>query len=120
MSYQSNNIPNIRTVKGSSGIPLSIDLGKQFTGTMTAQMRRTPTSEEYRTFTIRDNQFLELTKIQTSDIVEVGITYPIEGKWYFDVQLDTGTPSELKTIYRGTIFFRESITGISGTEIPQP
>lgn len=122
MSYQSNEIPNIRTIKALRGEALRIDLGKVFTGTLTAWMKRDPNDLEYRSFEVREGRYLYLSKNKASDYSEGGIiTSAIEGKWYFDVEQDLGNGSDIKTIFRGTILFVNDVTGSAGSEgIPPP
>jgi hypothetical protein len=120
MGYSTSNVRNIRTVKALRGEILTIDLGLTFTGTLTAHMKKDPNDETYRAFDIRSNRYLDLTAAKTSDYYLNGkLEEEIKGKWYFDVkQLEDGADvNTSKTIYRGTILFRNGITNGTGVEI---
>ena len=67
MSYKIQKIANLRTVKALRGQSLTIDLGKTFTGTITAWMKKSPSDEIYRSFTTTDNRNLFLSKEKTQD-----------------------------------------------------
>lgn len=117
MSYKVQKIANLRTVKALRGQSLTIDLGKTFTGTLTAWMKRKPTDSTYRSFTIVDGRFLFLPKEKAQDLSATDI---VEGKWYFDVRhLPTGTtdPNDEQMIFTGSINFSNHITDSNGTEI---
>lgn len=120
MSYRSNSIPNIRTIKALRGEALKIDLGKAFEGTLVAWMKRNPDDLVYRSFEVQDGRYLYLTKEKASDYIEEGVVVAaIEGKWYFDVEQEI-VDEDTKTIYRGTIMFQNDITGSLGSEVPAP
>ena len=117
MSYKVQKIANLRTVKALRGQSLTIDLGKTFTGTLTAWMKRNPTDSTYRSFTVVDGRYLFLPKEKAQDLTT---TDTIEGKWNFDVRhLPTGTtdPNDEQMIFTGSIMFSNHITDSNGTEI---
>ena len=119
MSYKVQKIANLRTVKALRGQSLTIDLGKTFTGTLTAWMKRKPTDSTYRSFTIVDGRYLFLPKEKTQDYSTTDI---VEGKWYFDVRhLPEGEtdPNLEQMIITGSINFSNHITDSNGTEIAQ-
>lgn len=121
MSYRVDSIPNIRTIKALRGDALRIDLGKEFPGLLTAWMKRDPNDLEYRSFEVQENRYLYLTEEKTSDWATGSeLISKIEGKWYFDVEQDLEDGSDKKTIYRGTIFFYNDITGSVGQEAIAP
>lgn len=100
---------NLQTVIAYRDQDLIIDLGKQFTGTLTASMARDTTVVENRKeFEVVDNRFLKLLREQAQDEDEEGEVVSILGRWYFDVRQETETQNHI--IYTGTIFFRGNIT----------
>lgn len=113
-------IANLRTVKAFRGQSLTIDLGKTFTGVLTAWMKRNPTDTTYRSFTIVSNRYLFLPKEKAQDYYSgPTLTEAIEGKWYFDVRyLPQGStdPNDEQMIFTGTIDFSNHITDSNGTE----
>ncbi len=112
-------IKNLRTIKSLRSEAVKIDLGKTYDGTLTAWMKKTPSSTSYRSFTIVDNRYLTLSRDTTSDLyVNDTLTTSVQGRWYFDVEfLETGAPtSDKKTILTGSILFVDDITGSRGTE----
>jgi hypothetical protein len=117
MSNKVQKIKNLRTLKALRGQSLTIDLGKAFTGTLTAWMKRKPTDSTYRSFTIVDGRYLFLPKEKAQDLSATDL---VEGKWYFDVrQLPVGStdPNDEEIIYTGTIDFSNQITDSSGIEV---
>lgn len=118
MSYRSNSIRNIRTIKAQRGEALRIDLGEDFSGTLTAWMKRSPNDAEYRSFEVQDGRYLYLSESKASDYYTEGVvSSAVEGKWYFDVEQDNGVDDK-STIYRGTILFQNDVTNSNGTEYP--
>mgnify|MGYP003638860753 CR=1 FL=1 len=112
-----STIKNLRTVRAVKGQSLTIDLGKTFTGTLSAWMKRKPTDKTYRSFTIVDNRYLFLPKEKTQDLSATDLAV---GKWYFDVRyLAEGTvdPNDEEIIYTGTILFSDNITDSNGVEV---
>ena len=117
MTRRSSTIKNLRTVSAVKGQSLTIDLGKTFTGTLSAWMKRKPTDETYRSFTIVDGRYLFLPKDKAQDLSATDLAV---GKWYFDVRhLADGTvdPNDEEIIYTGTILFSDNITDSNGVEI---
>ena len=117
MSYKVQKIANLRTIKALRGQSLTIDLGKANTGTLSAWMKRNPTDDTYRSFTIVDGRFLFLPKEKAQDLSSTDL---VEGKWYFDVRkLPNGSvdPNDEQTIYTGTIDFSNNVTDSNGSEI---
>jgi hypothetical protein len=119
MSQRARSIPNLRTIKALSNQSLSIDLGKSYTGTLTAWMKREPTDIIYRSFDIIDSRTISLDKAKTLDYfdaVTLKLVSGIEGKWYFDVreEIIVGQPEVVLT---GTILFENSITDSIGQEL---
>ena len=117
MSYKVQKIANLRTVKALRGQSLTIDLGKTFTGTLTAWMKRKPTDSTFRSFTIVDGRYLFLPKEKAQDLSATDL---VEGKWNFDVRhLPVGTtdPNDEQIIFTGSINFSNHITDSNGTEI---
>ena len=113
-----NNIREIKPIKALRGDALSIDLGLTYPGTMQAWMKKDPNSTTYRSFTIRDGRYLELTGPEASDFYSGEVLEEaVEGKWYFDVEW---TPAEAelvtRTIYTGSILFYNDITGSGGVQ----
>jgi hypothetical protein len=117
-------IRNIRTVKALRGESLTIDLGIVLEGDLRAWMKKDPNDETYRSFNIIGNRYLQLTQAKASDYYdnESQLLESIKGKWFFDVEqiLDPEKPEEVQTIYRGTILFKNDITGSVGVEIDDP
>ena len=125
MSYKIQKIANLRTVKALRGQSLTIDLGKTFTGTITAWMKKSPNDVIYRSFTTTDNRNLFLSKEKTQDYYDettLELLSEVSGKWYFDVrQLPTGgTTEDEKVIFTGTILFEDNITDSTGRELIDP
>ena len=117
MSYKVQKIANLRTVKALRGQSLTIDLGKTFTGTLTAWMKRKPTDSSYRSFTVVDGRYLFLSKEKAQDYSTTDV---VEGKWNFDVRhLPQGLtdPNEEQMIFTGTINFSNHITDSNGVEV---
>ena len=117
------SVPTLKTVKALRGESLSIDLGKTFDGLLEAWMKKSPTDTTYRSFTIVDNRYLFLPKEKTQDYydIETGdLIEKVQGKWYFDVRsiptLSTKADDE-KTIYEGTIEFKNQVTDSQGQEL---
>ncbi len=106
---------NIKTITALRGDVFSFDLGKTFSGTLVAWMKKNPNDTVYREFTIENNRFLTLSKEQTSDYFDTNgmLTNSITGKWYFDVEQTEN--SKTKTIFTGTIFFKNDVTNSGGT-----
>ena len=116
MSYKVQKIANLRTVKALRGQSLTIDLGKTFTGILTAWMKRKPTDSSYRSFTVVDGRYLFLPKEKAQDFSTTDL---VEGKWNFDVRhLPEGLtdPNQEQMIFTGTINFSNHITDSNGTE----
>ena len=124
MSYNTNTIPTIRTIKARRGESLTIDLGKTLTGTISAWMKKDPNDTTYRSFEIVSARFLFLTQDKASDYLnEAGsIVEAIQGKWYFDVRqiLNVAEPEKVKTIFTGVIYFSDNVTGSNGVELLNP
>lgn len=121
MNHRVGQIRNIRVRKALRGDPFVIDLGIQLQGQMTAWMKKNPNDSTYRSFDILDNRYLTLSREKTSDYYDAitgELTDSIAGKWYFDVEIiEPGkTESEKKTVYTGTIFFINDVTGSNGVE----
>ena len=106
-------IPEIKTIKAYRGESLTIDLGKEFSGTLQAWMRRESDSTTYRSFEIIDNKSIRLSKHKASDYIneEGGVIEEISGKWYFDVKqtIDILKPEETRVVFRGIILFTKDI-----------
>lgn len=123
MNHRVSSIKNLRTVKALRGEALTIDLGKPYVGTMKAWMKKNPNDNTYRSFEIRENRYLILSKTKASDYYneDGDLLEAIEGKWKFDVELipEGGTIEDTKTIYTGTILFENDITGSIGVEITE-
>ena len=124
MSQRVQKIANLRTLKALRGQSLTIDLGKTFTGTMTAWMKKKATDATYRSFDIVDNRFLFLTKEKTQDYHDINSPHAliesIEGKWHFDVRIEpigNLDPDLQQTITTGTLLFSNHITDSSGVEL---
>ena len=114
MTYRDNKVYDFRLVKTMTHQALTIDLGKTFSGTITAFMKTDASSDHYREFTVVDGRYLTLTQDQTVDYIDDGVTYPIAGRWYVNVwQLKDGQ-SEEQIVYTGRILFVESIDDING------
>ena len=122
MSHIVGTKRNIRTIKALRGESLLIDLGKTFEGTMSAWMKKDPNDATFRSFEVRDNRYLFLSKekaqdyfdSQTDELIEA-----IEGRWRFDVRLipDGELEEDDTVIYTGTILFKNQVTGSRGIEI---
>ena len=90
MSTRATNTPTLKTVRALRGQSLSIDLGKEYSGTMSSWMKKYPTNNLYRSFEVKDNRYLFLAKEKTQDYYDetsLQIVETIAGKWYFDVRL---------------------------------
>lgn len=124
MSYNTNSIPTIKTIKALRGDSVTIDLGKTFSGTMSAWMKKDPNDSTYRSFEIIDNRYLFLSQEKASDYAawDGTITEAIAGKWYFDVELiaEGALSEESQTIYQGVIVFQNDVTNSSGVEVITP
>lgn len=107
-------IYNLETTKALRGDVFRLDLGKTFTGTLKAQMKKDPNDLVYRDFSIEENRYLTLSETQTSDYKDTNgkVTNSIAGKWYFDVEQTEN--NKTKTIFTGTIFFKNDITNSGG------
>lgn len=117
MSRKVQKIANVRTVKALRGQSLTIDLGKTFTGSLSAWMKRNPTDTTYRSFTIVDGRYLFLPKEKAQDLSNTDL---IEGRWDFDVrQLPAGStdPNDEQIIFTGSIVFSNQITDSNGNEV---
>ena len=114
MGQRVSSIRNLRTIKALRGDALSIDLGREYTGTLRAWMKKNSNSKTYREFVVVGNRYLTLEETATIDYYTIDnkISEEIGGKWYFDVEQTTAT--DKKTIYTGTILFVEDITGNNG------
>ena len=115
MSQRERLLPNLRTISALRGQSLSIDLGKTYEGSISAWMKKDPTDDTYRSFTIVDGRYLFLPKEKAQDYID----QTIKGKWYFDVrQLPDGTvdPNDEEIIFSGTINFENQITDSNGSE----
>ena len=103
-------IKNLKNIQARRGESLTIDLGKEYTGTLTSWMKKDLLKSEYVEFDIIDNRYLYLVKSKTQDDYD-GVNKTM-GRWYFDVrQLPIGgTEDDEKTIFTGSIFFKNNIT----------
>ena len=124
MAQSEEPILDFKTVKALRGQSLLIDLGKTFEGTITAWMKRDPKDTVYRSFEVRDNRYLFLSKAKSQDFYNsetLELQSKVEGKWYFDVrQLPTaGTEEEEAILLRGVIDFSNNITDSIGNELTQ-
>ena len=123
MNHRVSSIKNLRTVKALRGEALTIDLGKPYIGIMKAWMKKNPNDNTYRSFEIRENRYLILSKTKASDYYneDGDLLEAIEGKWKFDVELikEGKSEKESKTIFTGTILFENDITGSIGVEITE-
>lgn len=118
MSHRVSSIKNLRIVTALRGEALRIDLGQVFEGTLTAWMKRDPDSPTYREFDIESNRYLVLPENKAKDYYTASgvLISTVKGKWFFDVeQAVEGEPT--KTIFTGTIWFENDVTGSSGDEI---
>ena len=114
-----NSVPkifNLETIKALRGDVFRLDLGKTFSGTLKAQMKKDPNDQIYREFTVENNRYLSLSSVQTSDYKDNNgiITNSIAGKWFFDVEQTEN--NETKTIFTGVILFKNDITNSGGIE----
>ena len=120
MSQRTSKIRNLRVIKAIRGDELKIDLGRSFNGgELKAWIKRTPSSLTYRPFTFEDNRYLILSPEDTSDYFDENdiLIEAIEGKWYFDVEFLRDGETNSKTIYTGTIYFSNDITGSQGVRV---
>lgn len=128
-----SKIKTIKLIKALRGDSLTIDLQKTYDGTLNAWMKKERDSDSYRSFDIVENRYLYLSETKTKDYLEEDGTVieEVAGNWYFDVEFTPtieGTPTQLelntkfakRTIFSGTIFFQNDITGTNGTEIVDP
>jgi hypothetical protein len=124
MSSLVSSIKNIRTIKAIRGDSLTIDLGKSYTGTLKAWMKKSPNAATYRSFEVREGRFLFLDKTKASDYyTDQGLLLErVEGRWYFDVELIPEGEVEANsiTIYTGVILFSNDITGSNSVEVTDP
>lgn len=125
MSRKVQKIANVRTVKALRGQSMMIDLGKTFTGTLSAWMKKNPNDITYRSFEIIDNRYLKLSKSKTQDYRDentLELLEAIAGKWYFDVRsIPVGSTNvdEEEVIFTGTILFVDNITDSDGYELTE-
>lgn len=112
MNHRVSSIRNIRTIKALRGEAIRIDLGKTFLGELKSWMKREPNAPTHREFTIVDNRFLTLSSDSTKDFYTTSgvLIESVKGRWYFDVE-QTTPEKGTKTIFTGTIYFEEDITG---------
>lgn len=122
MSHIVSTKRNIRTLKALRGEALTIDLGKTQIGTLKAWMKKDPNDATFRSFEIKENRYLYLSKEKTDDYfnAETGkLIEAVEGRWNFDVRLTPEGEDEENdaVIYTGTILFKNQVTGSRGVEI---
>tara|TARA_R110000803_G_scaffold177759_1_gene240180 strand:- start:3172 stop:3636 length:465 start_codon:yes stop_codon:yes gene_type:complete len=113
-------IKNLRTIKALRSEPIKIDLGKTFTGSLRAWLKKKPNDETFRSFEIIDNRYLFLSRDKTSDYYYDNILKNgVQGKWIFDVEhtKDNEVGTKPKTILTGTILFEDDVTGTNGFEV---
>ena len=114
-------IKNLRLVKALRGQSLTIDLGRTYTGTLTAWLKRTPTDTTYRSFTIVDGRYLFLPKEKAQDYYTNGIvTEAVLGRWFFDLRhlpIGSTDPNDEKILVTGLIEFFNQVTDSVGDEI---
>jgi hypothetical protein len=118
MAYKNTKVPDLRLVKTYTYQNLTIDLGKQISGTVTAFMKKEGSDNHYREFKVDPTgQFLSLNRGQTVDLVEDSITYEIAGRWYLNVwQVKDGeNDNEANVVYTGKILFIESMSDFNGS-----
>jgi len=119
MAYRNNKVRDIRLVKAMSHEELTIDLGKEHTGTITAFMKKGSSDLKYREFQVdATGRYLTLERDKTIDLVEDGVISRIEGRWYFNVwQLKDGEDeSKTKIIYTGKILFMGGVDQYNGSD----
>lgn len=123
MRQNISTIKNLRTIKALRGESLTIDLGKTYTGTLEAWMKKDPTDTTYRSFTIVDNRYLFLPKEKAQDyydIVSGDLIEKVEGKWFWDVRYSpegsTNVDDE-EIIFTGTLSFSNQVTDSEGQEL---
>tara|TARA_R110000744_G_scaffold115118_2_gene215342 strand:+ start:177 stop:1328 length:1152 start_codon:yes stop_codon:yes gene_type:complete len=114
-------IKNLRLVKALRGQSLAIDLGRTYTGTLTAWLKRSPTDTTYRSFTIVDGRYLFLPKEKAQDYYTNGIvTEAVLGRWFFDLRhlpIGSTDPNDEKILVTGLIEFFNQVTDSVGDEI---
>jgi len=117
MAYRDNKIHNLRLIKAMGHQALTIDLGIQFSGTVTAFMKRDTDSIHYREFTVTDGRYISLTQEQTVDLIANGIEYTIEGRWYFNVwQVKAGEDeTQQKCVFTGKVLFLGQMDAYGGS-----
>jgi len=125
MAQSENPVLKFRTIKAIRGQSLTIDLGQTFEGVITAWMKRDPKDIVYRSFEVKENRYLFLTKDKAQDFYNnqtLALESKVEGKWHFDVrQLPTGgTPQDEAILLKGIINFSNNITDSIGNELTQP
>tara|TARA_R110002074_G_scaffold285782_3_gene457460 strand:+ start:490 stop:1185 length:696 start_codon:yes stop_codon:yes gene_type:complete len=118
MAYRDNKAYDFRLVKHMAHSALTIDLGKEFSGTVTAFMKTSYSEDHYRELTVTGGRYISLTQDQTVDLVDNGVTYPIEGRWYINVwQVGEGDDNnEKQIIYTGKILFIGQVDDYAGTD----
>ena len=119
MAYRNNKVRDIRLVKAMSHEELTIDLGKEHSGTITAFMKNNGSDSKYREFQVdATGRYLTLERDKTIDLVEDGVISRIKGRWYFNVwQLKDGDEeSKIKIIYTGKILFMDSFDEYNGSD----
>jgi len=125
MAQSTEPVLDFRTIKAIRGQSLTIDLGKTFEGDITAWMKRDPEDIVYRSFEVKENRYLFLTKDKAQDFYNnqtLELESKVEGKWYFDVrQLPTGGDAQEEAILlKGIIDFSNNITDSIGNELTEP
>jgi hypothetical protein len=119
MAYRNNKVRDIRLVKAMSHEELTIDLGKEHSGTITAFMKRDSSDLKYREFQVDETgRYLTLERNKAIDLVEDGVISRIRGRWYFNVwQLKDGEDeSKIKIIYTGKILFNNGVDEYNGSD----
>lgn len=125
MSRKVQKIANVRTVKALRGQSMIIDLGRTFTGTLSAWMKKKPNDTTYRSFEIIDNRYLKLSKSKTQDYRDentLELLEAIAGKWHFDVRrtpVGSTDVDQEEVIFTGTILFVDNITDSDGYELTE-
>lgn len=125
MSRKVQKIANVRTVKALRGQSMMIDLGRTFTGTLSAWMKKKPNDTTYRSFEVIDNRYLKLSKSKTQDYRDentLELLEGIAGKWHFDVRrtpVGSTNVDDEEVIFTGTILFVDNITDSDGYELTE-
>lgn len=109
----------LKTVKGIRGEKLRINLGKVFTGTLTAWMTQSKDGKKgdtYRSFAIDvDKKGITMSQDKMKDFVDGSgdIVELIKGTWYFDVKEipDGGNADDIKVVLQGKILIVNDRTG---------